>query len=57
MSFGHEYPPGFWEVRNTCIGGDEVGGSVAGEVTLVGGLDDVRSRLISVTSSFTKFIK
>ena len=57
MSFCHEYPPGFWEVGDTCSGGDEVGGSVAGEDTLVGGLDEVRSRLISVTSSFTEFIK
>ena len=57
MSFCHEYPPEFWEVGDTCNGGYEVGGNVAGEDILVGGLDKVRSRLISVTSSFTEFIK
>ena len=57
MSFCHEYPPGFWEMRDTCSRGEEVGGSLVGEDTLVGGLDEVRSRLISVISSFTGFIK
>ena len=51
------YPPESWEKGNTCIGGDEVGGSIAGEVTLVRGVDKVRSRLISVTSSLTEFIR
>lgn len=55
--FCHEYPPGFWEGGDTYNGGDEVGGSVTGEDTLIGGLDEARSRLISVTSSFTDFIR
>ena len=51
------YPPGCWEEGKTCIGGDEVGGSIVGEGTLVGGVDEVRSRFISVTSSLTEFIR
>ena len=56
MNYGGEncgeimYPPGCWEEGKTCIEGDEVGGSIVGESTLVGGVDEVRSRLISVTN-------
>ena len=54
---GIMYPPECWEEEKTCIGGDEVGGSIVGEGTLVGGVDDVRSKFISVTNSLTEFIR
>ena len=56
MNYGGEncggimYPPGCWEEEKTCIEGDEVGGIIVGESTLVEGLDEVRSRLIFVTN-------
>ena len=51
------YPPGCWEEENTCIGGDEVGGSIVGAVAFIQGVDEVRIMLISVTSSLTEFIR
>ena len=41
----------------TCIGGYEVGWSIVGKVTLVGGVDEVQSRLICLTSDLTEFMR
>ena len=51
------YPPGCWEEGKTCIGGYKVGRSILGEGTLVGEVDEMRSRLISVTNSLTEVIR
>ena len=57
ISFGHGYPPGCWEKWNVYIGRDILGGRIVGVFTFGGGDEEVRRRLISVTSSFTEVIK